>query len=888
MVKITSHILLILLILSTTCLAQISISIDAQKDPFYNQLSSSAEGYLTILHSEFLPSNGPSPDGDTDLSAQVWMAWDSIYFYFYTEVRDDIIRVTNDIASFNDCMELKFDPDPAQKPWSGIVNARLTALDSLEAGNIPGVDNLYPETVSENLDPEASAPVNYARRITVDGYVLELRLAWEWIRADDREVHAGTGNIFGLAINFHDNDSEQRDGSIQWSAGMADEVWNTPQLLGTAEFLPDHRLKLTQRNSIDTAARPGTTYLSNERFDRINGSVIGLENWKYHSGDESGWSDPDFDDTQWETTTTLLSPDNLPQSGWQGTGWFRIHIVIDSALVNIPLGLSIWQAGVSRIYLDGILIYIFGEDHDDWSGLPKALTFTGNEKHVIAVRYSNLSFMKFHDAGYNAGFHLQLGRLNPMAENTLRREKTFLGFQMFLTALPLAIGLLHLILFAFSPGLKQNLFFAFFLFSYAAAVFFDYQILLSTNVEQQLRAFRLHGAMLPFWALFQLRFVYSLFYKKLPKLFWIISLAAFCLGALVIYKPQENFGFFSILYMALYIEISRVIGLALFKQKEGAWIIGMAFLAFFVFGALDTLMDLGIIVILREMENPYAFGSIGFFIAMSIYLARDFARTNKKIAEQEMDQKLLEAENARQAKELEEARQLQLSMLPKELPQLEQLEIGVYMKTATEVGGDYYDFHLAGNGTLTIAIGDATGHGMKAGTMVASMKSLFGTYDENADLLLFFNMCSNSIKRMKLGNLYMAMLLVKINGRKLTASSAGMPPILIYRSETGTIEDMVIKGLPLGGPSGFSYQKKETNLNPGDTILLMSDGFPELFNEKMETLDYHRVKEYYREVAVKSPDEIIAYLNETGERWRNGKPQDDDITFVVLKIKPYT
>ena len=97
---------------------------------------------------------------------------------------------------------------------------------------------------------------------------------------------------------------------------------------------------------------------------------------------------------------------------------------------------------------------------------------------------------------------------------------------------------------------------------------------------------------------------------------------------------------------------------------------------FFFFGALDVLMDAGILVSLREMENPYAMGSIGFFIAMSLYLSGDFTRTNKKIAEQEMEQKLLEAENARQ---------LQLSMLPKELPQLAHLEIGVFMKTATEV-----------------------------------------------------------------------------------------------------------------------------------------------------------------------------------------------------------
>lgn len=98
-------------------------------------------------------------------------------------------------------------------------------------------------------------------------------------------------------------------------------------------------------------------------------------------------------------------------------------------------------------------------------------------------------------------------------------------------------------------------------------------------------------------------------------------------------------------------------------------------------------------------------------------------------------------------------------------------------------------------------------------------------------------------------------------------------------------EEMVIKGVPLGGPSGFSYQMRETDLNPGNTIHLISDGFPELFNDKDEMLDYPRVKEIFKETAERSADEIIVHLNEAGERWSNGRPHDDDITFVVLKFK---
>ncbi|MBL8208987.1 MAG: SpoIIE family protein phosphatase, partial [Blastocatellia bacterium] len=106
----------------------------------------------------------------------------------------------------------------------------------------------------------------------------------------------------------------------------------------------------------------------------------------------------------------------------------------------------------------------------------------------------------------------------------------------------------------------------------------------------------------------------------------------------------------------------------------------------------------------------------------------------------------IEAENEQRAKELEEARQLQLSMLPKKLPQLPGLEIAAYMKTATEVGGDYYDFHLADDGTLTVAVGDATGHGLKAGTVVTAMKSLFRTFAPEPELASVFTRSSRVLK----------------------------------------------------------------------------------------------------------------------------------------------
>ena len=228
--------------------------------------------------------------------------------------------------------------------------------------------------------------------------------------------------------------------------------------------------------------REGEIHLFTDSLNTVSAGLDVL--WKYHPGDNEEWANPEFDDTSWELVRPVLRPNELPKNGWPGVGWFRLSIVIDSTLFNKPLGLSIRQAGASQLYLDGTLIYTIGEHSDDWTGLPKVLTFDEQKKHVIAVRFTSLSVNKFHSAGWVAGFGLQLGNVNRMAEDRIRRERTYISYQMFFTSLPLSIGLLFLILFTFFPGLRQNLYFALFLFSFAAIVFFDYQATLATHWDR--------------------------------------------------------------------------------------------------------------------------------------------------------------------------------------------------------------------------------------------------------------------------------------------------------------------------------------------------------------------------------------------------------------------
>ncbi len=251
----------------------------------------------------------------------------------------------------------------------------------------------------------------------------------------------------------------------------------------------------------------------------------------------------------------------------------------------------------------------------------------------------------------------------------------------------------------------------------------------------------------------------------------------------------------------------------------------------------------------------------------------------------EAEKRAIQAENDRKTKELEEARQLQLSMLPKVLPKLPNLEISAFMRTATEVGGDYYDFIMQDGGLLNIGFGDATGHGLQAGTMVTLMKGFFIANAAKLEVLEFMQYCSEMIKEVKLGRILMSFSLLRINGNKLVFTSAGMPPVYYYNYQSKEIEEILIQGMPLGAMKKPLYKVVEKELNSGDMILLLTDGLPEQMNDKEEMFDYSRVKSHFKEIAEDAPETIIEKLVKSGDEWMGEKTQADDITLVIIKVK---
>jgi serine phosphatase RsbU (regulator of sigma subunit) len=252
----------------------------------------------------------------------------------------------------------------------------------------------------------------------------------------------------------------------------------------------------------------------------------------------------------------------------------------------------------------------------------------------------------------------------------------------------------------------------------------------------------------------------------------------------------------------------------------------------------------------------------------------------------ELERRLLEEEDARKSQELDQARELQLSLLPRELPARPEVELAAHMETATEVGGDYYDVIERDDGSLIVALGDATGHGLRSGMMVVAVKSLLTYAAEEDDLVNVAKRMAGALQRMQLGRLNMAFALARLEGRVLEVVGAGMPPALIHRRERGDIEELALSGAPLGSPIDFPYSLGRVRLARGDTVLLMSDGLPELRGSDGEALGYDRVKNLFRSILaeVHEPEAIMAAVTEQVTEWSAGKLVDD-VTVLVLRVR---
>ncbi|HKA36843.1 MAG TPA: PP2C family protein-serine/threonine phosphatase [Thermoanaerobaculia bacterium] len=235
--------------------------------------------------------------------------------------------------------------------------------------------------------------------------------------------------------------------------------------------------------------------------------------------------------------------------------------------------------------------------------------------------------------------------------------------------------------------------------------------------------------------------------------------------------------------------------------------------------------------------------------------------------------------------ELELARDLQSSLIPKTLPQPPGLELGAYTRIANMVGGDIYDFVVLPDGRLAVLFGDASGHGMAAGLVMAVAHAAFRTQLETdpAPPAMFATLnrilCRTGGPRAFFGCVY---LLISPDG-SFTGSVAGHPPVLRIDA-AGQIRDRIGKGAyPLGIKTPLEWETVSGRIEPGDTLLIYSDGLSEARDSSGAEFGAARLDFSIQRAASFAAPELINSLVADALAFCGREVPEDDMSLAAIK-----
>ena len=264
-------------------------------------------------------------------------------------------------------------------------------------------------------------------------------------------------------------------------------------------------------------------------------------------------------------------------------------------------------------------------------------------------------------------------------------------------------------------------------------------------------------------------------------------------------------------------------------------------------------------------------------LASYIAVALENARLYEKVFE---DERRLESD-------LETAREMQKGLLPGSVPTFAGLDIGFGYEPARQLGGDFYDFLPYGPDRLAVAVGDVAGKGTPAalyGSMAVGI--LRGRVVENpwepGEML---NEINRQLERHRIDNRFVAMVFAVFDSRdrSLTLANAGFPRPVLVRD--GKVEDLQVEGLPLGMFAAVQHEQLRLELQPGDVVVLSSDGIYESIGRNREEFGVRKLRALLIEHADHPAQEIADAVLRSAEHYvRETTHESDDRTVVVLKV----
>jgi sigma-B regulation protein RsbU (phosphoserine phosphatase) len=239
-----------------------------------------------------------------------------------------------------------------------------------------------------------------------------------------------------------------------------------------------------------------------------------------------------------------------------------------------------------------------------------------------------------------------------------------------------------------------------------------------------------------------------------------------------------------------------------------------------------------------------------------------------------------------------EAAEIQQSLLVEEPPVFPGYELAARSVPADEVGGDFYDFYDLGEGTLGLAIGDASGHGLPAALLVRDVVTgLRMGIEKELKVAHVFEKLNRVIHRSRLSSRFVSVFYSELerDGNLVYVNAGHQPPILFFREQTpGKVSEVELSngGTVIGPLPEARFRRGFARLHPGEVLLLLTDGILERRDKKSEFFGDERVRGLVRQHQSQPATVILERLFEAALAWGDGRPWEDDATIVVVKRAP--
>ncbi|MCI0452425.1 MAG: anti-sigma factor antagonist [Candidatus Latescibacteria bacterium] len=249
-------------------------------------------------------------------------------------------------------------------------------------------------------------------------------------------------------------------------------------------------------------------------------------------------------------------------------------------------------------------------------------------------------------------------------------------------------------------------------------------------------------------------------------------------------------------------------------------------------------------------------------------------------------------EQEKMQKEIEVAKQIQQSLLPRRRPEISGYDIAPLYQAAAEVGGDYYDFVQVDDDTIGVVVADVSGKGVPGSlvmTMIRTALRMEARGNRNAsDVMSKMNtFVTDDMKK----GMFVTMFYVILDSknRVISYASAGHNPMILYRHETRETFFLNPRGFPVGIslPDETLFRRsislEKVRLKKDDMLVIYTDGVTEAMNEKREQYGEERLIQIVKTHGHLPPDDFIARLDAELKNFTAGHPQSDDITVVAIK-----